>query len=101
MHFAIVVDPARVVQGLLRGGRKAVGLNTKPGCTRYAGSGGYRAMASVTIGDPTLSLPKNRWRRTGFWLSWPWESRTRRIDRPTTDVEIRRLIRGVSRESQL
>ena len=40
-----------------------------------------------------------RWHRTGFRLFWRWKSRSGKVGRPKTDLEIRRLIRRMSREN--
>ena len=40
-----------------------------------------------------------RWHREGFKLFWRWKSRTNKIGRPKIKLEIRRLIRRMSREN--
>jgi putative transposase len=40
-----------------------------------------------------------RWHRKGFKLFWRWKSRSGKIGRPPTDLEIRKLIRRMSREN--
>ncbi len=40
-----------------------------------------------------------RWHRQGFKLYWRWKSRGRKPGRPSIDVEIRKLIRRMSREN--
>lgn len=41
------------------------------------------------------------WHRQGFKLFWRWKSRTGKVGRPKIEVDIRRLIRRMSRESPL
>ena len=41
------------------------------------------------------------WHRQGFRLYWKWKSRARRVGRPKIAVEIRELIRRMSRENPL
>ena len=40
-----------------------------------------------------------RWHRQGFRLFWRWKSRSGRFGRPSTEAEVRRLIRRMSREN--
>jgi transposase InsO family protein len=40
-----------------------------------------------------------RWHRRGFKLFWRWKSRTGKVGRPKNELEIRRLIRRMSREN--
>ncbi len=40
-----------------------------------------------------------RWHRKGFKLVWRWKSRRSNVGRPSTEAEIRRLIRRMSREN--
>ena len=40
-----------------------------------------------------------RWHRQGFKLDWRWKSRKGKVGRPKIDVEIRDLIRRMSREN--
>ena len=40
------------------------------------------------------------WHRQGFNCYWRWKSRTARVGRPRIDLEIRDLIRRMSRENQ-
>jgi hypothetical protein len=40
-----------------------------------------------------------RWHREGFKLFWRWKSRSGKVGRPPTDLEIRKLIRRMSREN--
>jgi putative transposase len=42
-----------------------------------------------------------KWHRAGFRLYWKWKSRRRRTGRPRISVEIRELIRRMSRENPL
>ncbi len=40
-----------------------------------------------------------RWHRQGFKLYWRWKSQTGKVGRPKIELEIRRLIRRMSREN--
>ena len=40
-----------------------------------------------------------RWHRQGFKLFWQWKSRMGKVGRPSTEAEIRQLIRRMSREN--
>ena len=42
-----------------------------------------------------------RWHRKGFRKYWPWKSRVRGPGRPTVSLEIRSLVRRMSRENPL
>ena len=56
-------------------------------------------LATLVVFRPATLL---RWHRRGFRLYWTWKSRRGRgTGRPTTPLEIRRLIRQLSRENPL
>ncbi len=57
-----------------------------------------RCLDAVVIVKPETVI---RWHRRGFRLFWRWKSRPRRRGRPRTALEIRDLIRRISRENPL
>ncbi len=57
-----------------------------------------RCLDAVVIVKPETVI---RWHRRGFRLFWKWKSRPRRRGRPRTALEVRDLIRRMSRENPL
>ena len=55
---------------------------------------GWRSVLVVVQAETVV-----RWHQQGFRLYWRWKSRSGKVGRPRIEVEIRRLIRRMSREN--
>ncbi len=57
---------------------------------------GWRSVLVIVQPDTVVS-----WHRRGFKLYWSWKSRPGRVGRPKIELEIRKLIRRMSRENPI